>query len=132
MRRINQIFLFLLCAFSLIGASLPTTKPEDVGLSSERLQRIHAMVLHHMDLGEITGAVVLVKNLDVPGVVGHIGTILGSHRINIANFSLGRRDSGEPQEAIAVVTTDTLVPQSVLDILMSNPAIKLARFVPAV
>ena len=51
MRRINPIFLFLLSAFSLTGASLPSTKPEDVGLSSERLQRIHAMVLRHMDAG---------------------------------------------------------------------------------
>ena len=81
---------------------------------------------------QLTGSLVLVKNLDVPGVVGHIGTILGSNNINIANFSLGRRDSGEPLEAIAVVTTDTLVPQAVLDTLMSNPAIKLARFVPAI
>ncbi|HWF07253.1 MAG TPA: phosphoglycerate dehydrogenase [Bryobacteraceae bacterium] len=79
---------------------------------------------------QLTGSLVLVKNLDVPGVVGHIGTILASNRINIANFSLGRRDSGDDMEAIAVVTTDTEVPQQVLDHLMSNPAIKLARFVP--
>jgi hypothetical protein len=45
---------------------------------------------------------------------------------------LGRRDSGEVLEALAAVTTDSLVPQQVLDLLMSNPAIKLARFVPAV
>ena len=80
----------------------------------------------------LTGPLVLVKNLDVPGVVGHIGTILGSNGINIANFSLGRRDAGEPMEALAAVTTDSLVPQAVLDLLMSNPAIKLARFIPAV
>jgi hypothetical protein len=55
--------------------------------------------------------------------------VLGTNRINIANFSLGRRDSAEPQEAIAVVSTDTLVPQNVLDQLMSNPAVKLARAV---
>jgi D-3-phosphoglycerate dehydrogenase len=81
---------------------------------------------------QLTGPLVLIKNLDVPGVVGHIGTILASNNINIANFSLGRRDAGEPLEAMAAVTTDTLVPQTVLDTLMSNPAIKLARFIPAV
>ena len=32
------------------------------------------------------------KNHDVPGVIGHVGTVLGSNSINIANFSLGRRD----------------------------------------
>jgi len=75
----------------------------------------------------LTGHVVCMKNLDVPGVIGHVGSVLGTNRINIANFSLGRRDSGQPLEAIAVVSTDTLVPQNVLDQLMSNPAVKLAR-----
>ncbi|MDP9054700.1 MAG: phosphoglycerate dehydrogenase [Acidobacteriota bacterium] len=80
----------------------------------------------------LTGPLVMIRNVDVPGVVGHIGTILGSNRINISNFSLGRRDSGEMLDALAAVTIDSIVPQSVLDLLMSNPAIKLARFVPAV
>src|SRR5208282_789025 len=60
MRRINPILLFVLAALSLTGASLPSTKPEDVGLSSERLRQIHAMVQRHMDSGDITGAVVFV------------------------------------------------------------------------
>jgi D-3-phosphoglycerate dehydrogenase len=77
----------------------------------------------------LSGPLVFLKNLDVPGVIGHVGNVLGSNRINIANFSLGRRDSGEPVEAIAVVSTDSVVPQDVLEQLMSNPAIKLARSV---
>jgi D-3-phosphoglycerate dehydrogenase len=77
----------------------------------------------------LAGPLVCMKNLDVPGVIGHVGSVLGSNQINIANFSLGRRESGEPIEAIAVVSTDTLVPQDVLDQLMSNPAVKLARSV---
>jgi len=77
----------------------------------------------------LSGPLVFLKNLDVPGVIGHIGSVLGSNRINIANFSLGRRDSGEPIEAVAVVSTDSLVPQEVLDQLMSNPAVKIARAV---
>ena len=81
---------------------------------------------------QLTGPLVLVKNLDVPGVVAHIGSIFASHNINIANFSLGRRENNGPHEAMAAVMTDAQVPQSVLDTLMSNPAIKLARFVPAI
>jgi CubicO group peptidase (beta-lactamase class C family) len=60
MRRINPIFLILLAAFSLTAASLPSTKPEDVGLSTERLRQIHAMVQRHIDAGDITGAVMFV------------------------------------------------------------------------
>lgn len=81
---------------------------------------------------QMTGPLVLIKNLDVPGVVAHIGSIFASHNINIANFSLGRRENSGPHEAMAAVMTDAQVPQSVLDTLMSNPAIKLARFVPAI
>ena len=45
----------------LTAASLPTSpKPEDVGLSAERLQRIHQMIQRHIDAGDITGAVTLV------------------------------------------------------------------------
>ena len=75
----------------------------------------------------LTGPLVCMKNIDVPGVIGFVGSVLGSNRINIATFSLGRRDSGEPIEAISVVVTDSLVPQEVLDQLLSNPAVKLAR-----
>jgi D-3-phosphoglycerate dehydrogenase len=75
----------------------------------------------------LSGPLVYLKNLDVPGVVGHIGMVLGSHNINIANFSLGRSESGEPVISIAVVTTEGLVTQDVLDKFMANPAVKLAR-----
>lgn len=42
------------------AASLPTAKPEDAGLSTDRLQRIHESVQRHVDAGEISGAVTLV------------------------------------------------------------------------
>jgi D-3-phosphoglycerate dehydrogenase len=81
----------------------------------------------------LSGHVVFMKNQDVPGVIGHVGTVLGRNRINIANFSLGRRDEplrpGEPLEAIAVVSTDAAVPEPVLAELLQNPAVKLAKSV---
>ena len=58
----SRSLLFLAAALSLSAASLPSSKPEDVGLSSERLQRIHAMVQRHIDAGDVTGAVVLVAS----------------------------------------------------------------------
>ncbi len=60
MRRIHSLLLALVAAFSLTAASLPSTKPEDLGLSTERLRQIHAMVQRHIDAGDITGAVMLV------------------------------------------------------------------------
>ena len=37
----------------------------------------------------LNGTLVSIRNHDVPGVVGRIGTILGEHQVNIANFALG-------------------------------------------
>ena len=48
---------------TLLAASggVPTTsKPEDVGMSSERLQRIHEAVAKHIDAKDVSGAVALV------------------------------------------------------------------------
>src|SRR5712692_10294431 len=36
---------------------------------------------------------IYLRNRDVPGVIGKVGTILGNHKINIADFSLGRAHS---------------------------------------
>ncbi|SNS30813.1 D-3-phosphoglycerate dehydrogenase [Granulicella rosea] len=59
------------------------------------------------------GTLVAIRNHDVPGVVGRIGTILGEHQINIANFALGRstRAGRVPQgQALAVVQIDVPSP----------------------
>jgi D-3-phosphoglycerate dehydrogenase / 2-oxoglutarate reductase len=57
----------------------------------------------------LTGTLVAIRNHDVPGVVGQIGTILGKHQVNIANFALGRSVHSQrvPQgQALAVVQID--------------------------
>jgi D-3-phosphoglycerate dehydrogenase len=61
----------------------------------------------------LNGTLVAIRNHDVPGVIGRIGTILGEHSLNIANFALGRsvRSQRVPQgQALAVVQID--VPSS--------------------
>jgi len=81
----------------------------------------------------LSGFLTYMKNQDVPGVIGHVGTVLGRNRVNIANFSLGRRDFAlqprEPLEAVALVTTDEAVSEPVLAQLRENPAVKFARSV---
>src|SRR5579885_2036687 len=81
----------------------------------------------------LSGFLIFMKNHDVPGVIGHVGTVLGRNRVNIANLSLGRRDaplrSGEPLEAVALVTTDEPVGEAVLAQLREHAAVKLARSV---
>ena len=81
----------------------------------------------------LSGNLIYLRNKDVPGVIGHVGTVLGNNGVNIANFSLGRQDNppvpGEPLEAIAVVETDGTVQDQVLEELGKMPAVLLARSV---
>ena len=82
----------------------------------------------------LEGHLVVLKNLDVPGVVGRIGTILGRRGINIANFTLGRehlrrKGAKAPAEALAVVHVDGKVPESVLKELGRIPAMRFVRAV---
>jgi len=87
---------------------------------------------------------IYLRNRDVPGVIGKVGTILGEHQINIANFSLGREGAGtrtgsassseeagpsktESARAVAVIHVDGPVPETVLAALREVPAIEEAR-----
>jgi D-3-phosphoglycerate dehydrogenase len=77
----------------------------------------------------LQGTLIAIRNLDVPGVIGRIGTILGEHRVNIANFSLGRSHEPGTSTAIAVVQVDGEVTPAVLDALEKTEAITEVRLV---
>ena len=73
------------------------------------------------------GVVCLINNQDRPGIVGHLGTILASHQINIANMSLHRdREGGN---ALTVLNLDSIPQDSVLDQIRSDEAIRSIRIV---
>lgn len=79
---------------------------------------------------QLAGNLIYMRNLDVPGVIGHVGSVLGKNSINIANFSLGREEGNATPEkplcAVAVVEVDGDVPESVLAQLKENAAVQLA------
>jgi D-3-phosphoglycerate dehydrogenase / 2-oxoglutarate reductase len=75
----------------------------------------------------LKGFILYMRNQDVPGVIGRVGTILGNHKVNIANFALGRdREEGE---ALGLVNVDSAVPEAALEELRAVPAIRVARVV---
>jgi D-3-phosphoglycerate dehydrogenase len=78
----------------------------------------------------LEGNLLVCRNLDVPGVIGKIGSILGEHGVNIANFALGRERSGKkPVKALALVQVDAPVPEPVLEVLRHIEAVLEARSV---
>ena len=72
-----------------------------------------------------SGTLLVLRNADVPGVVGRLGTILGEAGVNIADIHLARRD-GE-SDAMAVLRLDETPPEAVLDRLRALPEVRSAR-----
>ena len=78
----------------------------------------------------LEGNLLVCRNLDVPGVIGKIGTTLGEHGVNIANFALGRERAGtKPVKALAVVQVDAPVSNTVLEALTNIEALLEAKLV---
>jgi D-3-phosphoglycerate dehydrogenase len=71
------------------------------------------------------GHVLYIINKDVPGVVGRVGTTLGDHEVNIAEYNLARSESGGT--AMAIITIDSPLSPDALTALRVMPAIKEVR-----
>ena len=77
----------------------------------------------------LEGTLLFLRNRDVPGVIGQIGTILGSRGVNIATFALGRREAVRGAEAIALVRLDGEVSECILQPIAGIAAVVEARLV---
>ncbi|MFH1571913.1 MAG: phosphoglycerate dehydrogenase [Gemmatimonadota bacterium] len=64
-------------------------------------------------------------NDDRPGVIGRIGTIMGSHEVNIAQMAVGRQQIGG--RALTVLNVDSHISDEVLDAILADPHITWAR-----
>ena len=71
------------------------------------------------------GHILYILNKDVPGVVGRVGTTLGDHEVNIAEYNLARAESGGT--AMAIITIDSPLSDDALTALRVMPAIKQVR-----
>ncbi len=72
-----------------------------------------------------SGNMLVMRNRDVPGVIGRVGTCLGEHGVNISRFHLGRQERGG--EAMAVIETDAPLAEDALAELRSFPEVTSAR-----
>ena len=65
------------------------------------------------------GSMIVIQNVDKPGVIGNVGTTLGKHNVNIGRFQLGRRDD----RAVCLVNIDSPVDEIVLSEIKALPNI---------
>jgi D-3-phosphoglycerate dehydrogenase len=88
--------------------------------------RIVRIADYHVDIVP-TGTLIVLRNDDVPGVIGRVGTILGNHRINIAEYHQARMTRGG--EALAAIAVDHDVDAEVRDALLELTEVKTAVIV---
>jgi len=74
-----------------------------------------------------SGRLLFLRNLDVPGVVGRVGGILGEAGTNIAEIHLSRRTGGT--DAVAVLRLDQEPSRELLDNLEALPEIQSVQFI---
>jgi D-3-phosphoglycerate dehydrogenase len=79
------------------------------------------------------GTLIAIRNIDVPGVIGRVGTVLGEHQVNIANFALGRGAETAAKNgagsAIAVVQVDGDITPAVIAALEGIEAVTRVRLI---
>ncbi|MEW6306580.1 MAG: phosphoglycerate dehydrogenase [Verrucomicrobiota bacterium] len=73
------------------------------------------------------GVLFLFNNKDRPGIVGHIGTLMGRHNVNIASMSLSREQIGG--QALTVLNLDSIPPAELLVEIQKDPDISNVRVV---
>jgi D-3-phosphoglycerate dehydrogenase len=88
---------------------------------------------HGIDVeAPLEGTLLCIRNQDVPGVIGRVGTLLGEHGINIANFALGRPQhvaSAEEAQAFAVVQVEGEISPALIELLRMQAAVMSVRLV---
>jgi len=72
-------------------------------------------IIQIKDIGLEAGfapSMLYVTNQDKPGFIGRLGTLLGTEKVNIASFNLGR--SGPGQDAISLIEVDGPIEDAIL------------------
>lgn len=66
----------------------------------------------------IDGNLLIFTHTDMPGIIGHVGTVFGKHQVNIAQMSVGRSGTQQGGDAIGVLNLDSQPgPESLAELL---------------
>jgi D-3-phosphoglycerate dehydrogenase / 2-oxoglutarate reductase len=75
----------------------------------------------------LDGTLLVFTHMDVPGIIGRVGTIFGQHHVNIAQMAVGRGAPGGT--ATGVLNLDGEPPAEALNAVRSAPDVKTATVV---
>jgi D-3-phosphoglycerate dehydrogenase / 2-oxoglutarate reductase len=92
-----------------------------VNVGAAKIVEVKGMALE----ADFHPVMLLINNLDRPGFVGALGTLLGEANINIATFHLGRQAA--EQDAIAIVAVDQTVPDAIQQRIRALPHVRYVK-----
>jgi len=109
---------------NLISVKLITTEMTNIvagtifGKNDPRIVKINNFRLEMIPKGHLA----LIHNVDKPGAIGSIGTVLGANELNIEIMQVGQEEDGERN--IIFLRTDTSITEPVLKKLEALPMVK--------
>jgi D-3-phosphoglycerate dehydrogenase len=112
---------------STIGLRVRTSEGEHevigalFGAGDPRIVRVDGFNIEAIPEGHM----VLLRNRDVPGVIGDVASRIGKAGVNIARFYLGRKEAGG--DAMALVQVDEPIASELVDELAASPHVLTAR-----
>ena len=69
----------------------------------------------------LDGILMIFTHSDVPGIIGHVGSILGGHNVNIAQMAVGRASDSPGADAVGVLNLDCAPsPESIAEMLANG------------
>jgi D-3-phosphoglycerate dehydrogenase len=77
----------------------------------------------------LDGTMLVFTHDDVPGIIGSVGTIFGSHGVNIAQMSVGRSSSQPGGEAVGVLNLDAPPSQEAIDTVAQLKGVQRVKLI---
>ena len=105
-----------------------TGEEESIRVGGAVLEGSHPRVVrigeYHVDILP-RGDLVLLRNRDVPGVIGRVGTALAAARINIGQYNVSRLEAGG--QALAAIGVDARLSPENMETLRALPEVTAVR-----
>jgi D-3-phosphoglycerate dehydrogenase len=108
------------------------TRTRVVGTTFGRMHRPHLLEAWGSRFNiQLEPNLALFRYVDQPGMIGRVGGIFGEAGINISGAAVGRRPDADHVGGVAtmIVTTDSPVPQDVVDLIAESDGFEAGRTV---
>ena len=110
---------------SMIAATVSTDDGEYQAAGTifgRQFLRLVRLGKYHME-AFLDGLLLVYRHRDVPGLIGAIGTVFGTHNVNIASMALGRLQNEPGGDSVAVLNLDSEPSAAVMDEIAAHPEV---------